>query len=79
MLATADADLRSLSYGHLVGDFTGPAQRGKHASAVGRRLAVGCRAPECALSAQGGPLIACGEMLVGERKQERVRTPPASP
>jgi hypothetical protein len=28
-LATADADLRSLSYGHLVGDSTGPAWRSK--------------------------------------------------
>jgi hypothetical protein len=27
-LATADADLPSLSYGHLVGDSTGPAPRG---------------------------------------------------
>ena len=27
-LATADADLPSLSYGHLVGDSTGPASRG---------------------------------------------------
>ncbi len=32
MLATADTDLRSLSYGHLVGDFTGPAQRGNRAT-----------------------------------------------
>src|SRR5205085_5536383 len=28
-LGTADADLPSLSYGHLVGDSTDPAQRGK--------------------------------------------------
>ena len=29
-LATAGADLPSLSYGHLVGDSTGTARRGKH-------------------------------------------------
>src|SRR5439155_15549826 len=39
-LATADADLPSLSYGHLVGDSTGPAQRGKQgASRAPRRRA----------------------------------------
>jgi hypothetical protein len=39
-LATADADLPSLSYGHLVGDSTGPAQRGLQ----GRESAMGVSA-----------------------------------
>ena len=70
-LTTADADLRSLSYGHLVGDSAGPARRGTGASrgsARSPRRQGGRRVSEPALR---GSLVRACEMLVPRAKQDR--------
>jgi hypothetical protein len=47
-----------------------PLKRGKHASAVGRRLAAGSRAPKCARSAHCRSLSADCKKLVRQAKQD---------
>ena len=83
-LATAGADLPSLSYGHLLGDSTGPARRGKGDSAARSvcNFLASTRAATCSSSAQSrdnsafGPRCACREKAEGQRVVGIIALPP---
>jgi hypothetical protein len=51
-LATADADLPSLSYGHLVGDSAGPARRGQESGPASQRPATSPAPASCPTTAR---------------------------